>query len=248
VTLPVIEADWTAPDGVTAVVTTRRGGMSRGAYASLNLAAHVGDEPSAVADNRARLEQALALPGSPCWLEQVHGTTVQDLDTAAGTAGWQADGSVTSVPGRICAVLTADCLPVVLATTDGARVGIAHAGWRGLLAGVLENAVAAMGRPGEALRVWLGPHIGTAAYEVGEELRAAFLARDPATAGGFTPNARGRWQADLAWLARHRLRALGVADVHGGALCTYTRAETLFSHRREAPCGRFATLVWRQPR
>jgi YfiH family protein len=240
--IEVIPADWPAPRGVVALVTTRSGGASRGGFASLNLAEHVGDDPAAVADNRARLRAALDLPGEPCWLSQVHGTEVADLDRGASRI---ADAAVTATPGRVCAVLTADCLSVVFATAEGDRVGVAHAGWRGLLAGVLERSVAALACPAQALRVWLGPCIGPAAYEVGDEVRAVFIAADPDSAPAFAPNPRGRWQADLAWLARHRLAALGITAVYGGGLCTHAQAHRFYSHRRDGRCGRMATLVWR---
>jgi YfiH family protein len=241
----VIPADWPAPPGVLAYATTRHGGVSTGAYASLNLAAHVGDDPAAVAANRARLRAMLALPSEPCWLEQVHGTDVLEIDRGAGGP---ADAAITAQAGRVLAVLTADCLPVVLATTAGNRVGIAHAGWRGLSAGVLERTVAAMACPPAALVAWVGPAISAAAYEVGPEVRESFLTVDPGSAAAFVPNARNRWQADLAALARRRLAQLGIASVHGGRLCTYGSPESFYSHRRQAPCGRMATLVWRVER
>ena len=248
----VVHATWPAPPGVLALTTTRQGGSSTGPYASLNLATHVGDDEAAVAANRAALRVALHLPGEPCWLEQVHGTAVLDLDagpgrTSASGIPARADAAVTSEVGRVLAVLTADCLPVVFATASGGQIGIAHAGWRGLAAGVLDRTVACMACHPAELVVWLGPAISAAAYEVGDEVREAFVAGDPETAPAFAGNARGRWQADLAALARRRLARLGVAAVHGGSLCTFGRAEAFFSHRRQAPCGRIATLVWRSP-
>jgi YfiH family protein len=233
---------WPALPGVRAWVTERSGGTSRGGYGSLNLAAHVGDDPVAVAANRARLRAALGLPAEPVWLHQVHGTVIADLD--AGPTPAEADGAVTSRRGVVCAVLTADCLPVLLAARTGRRVGVAHAGWRGLAAGVLETAVAALRTPPHEIVAWLGPAIGPDAYEVGADVRAALLARDPGAAADFRPNARGRWQADLYALARRVLGALGIAAVHGGGFCTYAEAERFFSHRRAAPCGRMATLIW----
>jgi YfiH family protein len=207
----------------------------------MNLALHVADDAAAVAANRARLRAALRLPSEPCWLEQVHGTRILDLDSEASGP---ADGAITARPGVVCAVLTADCLPVLLCDAAGQRVGVAHAGWRGLLNGVLPAAVAALGcAPGEVV-AWLGPAIGQAAYEVGAEVREAFVARAPAAEKRFDPNPQGRWQADLYGLARDALAAAGVRSVHGGGYCTYTEAERFFSHRREAPCGRMATLIW----
>ncbi len=235
---PGFAPDWPAPPKVRAWVT-QRGGPAR--YGTLNLATHVGDDASAVAANRARLRAMLRLPTEPSWLEQVHGTRVVDLDRApAGTA----DGAVTARVGTVCAVLTADCLPVLLCDRAGSRVGVAHAGWRGLLDGVLPAAVSAIGVPPSKLLAWLGPAIAQPAFEVGSEVRDAFIARDPGVAPRFVANARGRWQADLYGLARDSLSAAGVSAVHGGGFCTFTEADRFFSHRREAPCGRMATLIW----
>jgi YfiH family protein len=240
-------ADWTAPPGVHAIVTTRIGGVSTGAKASFNLAAHVGDDPAAVAENRRRLRAALDLPAEPLWLRQVHGTAVVVHDGTAPREP-EADAAVTFDPGRVLAVLTADCLPVVLASRDGRRLGVAHAGWRGLAGGVLEATVAALGVPGDDLVAWLGPAISRAAFEVGDEVRAAFVDVDPATATAFVANARGRWQADLYALARRRLGCLGVREISGGGDCTYALAEAWFSFRRDRDCGRMATVAWLAPR
>jgi YfiH family protein len=236
--------DWPAPARVRAWVTERAGGASAGSYATLNLATHVGDEPERVAENRARLRAGAALPAEPVWLEQVHGATVLDLDRDAPAP---ADGAVTARAGVVCAVLTADCLPVIFADRAGRRVGIAHAGWRGLLNGVLPAAVRALRAPPRELVAWLGPAISARAYEVGAEVRDAYLARDPGAERAFVANPRGRWQADLYALARASLAAAGVTAVHGGEFCTFGEDERFFSHRREAPCGRIATLVWLAP-
>jgi hypothetical protein len=233
--------NWPAPARVRAWVTERAGGTSAGVYATLNLATHVGDAPERVRENRARLRAGAALPAEPVWLEQVHGATVLDLDRDALAP---ADGAVTARPGVVCAVLTADCLPVILADSAGSRVGIAHAGWRGLLTGVLPAAVRALRAAPDELVAWLGPAISAPAYEVGAEVRDAYLARDPGAELCFAPNARGRWQADLYALARASLAAAGVTAVHGGDFCTFGEGGRFFSHRREAPCGRIATLVW----
>jgi hypothetical protein len=238
--VPGFEPRWPAPPGVRAWVTERGAGDR---YGALNLATHVGDDPERVARNRARLRASLSLPAEPVWLEQVHGSRVLDLDREAVVA---ADGAVTRAPGVVCTVLTADCLPVLLATRDGARIGAAHAGWRGLLAGVLPAAVAALGvAPAEVL-AWLGPAIGPEAYEVGTDVREPFVARVPGAARRFVPNERGRWQADLYGLARDSLGAAGVREIHGGQFCTHAESRRFFSHRREAPCGRMATLIWRE--
>ena len=240
-TVAVISPDWPAPAHVRAVATERGGGMSRGPYASLNLGTQVGDDPGLVAGNRRVLAAELELPEAPCWLEQVHGATVVDLDIESPGA---ADGAVTSTAERVCAVLTADCLPVLFSSTVAARIGVAHAGWRGLASGVLPAAVAAMGGNPNDLLVWLGPAIEPAAYEVGAEVRAVFVAADPGADACFSPNAKGRWQADLYGLARRSLAAAGVSAIYGGNFCTYTETERFYSHRREAPCGRMATLIW----
>jgi purine-nucleoside/S-methyl-5'-thioadenosine phosphorylase / adenosine deaminase len=233
--------DWPAPRRVHACVSRRSGGVSEGGYASLNLAAHVGDEPERVAENRRRLAASLGLPSEPAWLEQVHGTRVVDPDrSAAGPA----DGAVTGERGRVLAVLTADCVPVLVADREGRRVGVAHAGWRGLAAGILPAVVGAMGVPGVRLIAWLGPAISAPAYEVGAEVRAAFVDANPAAAGAFRPGSAGRWHADLYALARASLAGAGVTAVGGGGECTFASESTFFSHRREAPCGRMASLIW----
>lgn len=237
-----IQPDWPAPARVRAVATTRAGGASAGPYSSLNLADHVGDDPARVAENRRRLEARLALPGAPGWLHQVHGARVLTLP---GNTSEPADAAVTRCAGQVCAVLTADCLPVLLARTDGAAVGVAHAGWRGLAAGVLGAAVAALGGPPGGVIAWLGPAISASAYEVGAEVRAALAAHNPELVRAFEPNANGRWQADLALAGRIALEAAGVAGIHGGGYCTYGDGR-FYSHRREAPCGRTASLIWLQ--
>jgi YfiH family protein len=233
--------DWPAPASVRSWVTGRAGGVSTGAYATLNLATHVGDDPADVAENRALLMAGIDLPSEPVWLEQVHGAAVLDLDVDAVTP---ADAAVTSRAGLVCTVLTADCLPVLLCDRAGRRIGVAHAGWRGLLNGVLPATVGAFGVRPRDLVAWLGPAIGPAAYEVGADVRDAYVAQDPAAERFFAPNARGRWQADLYGLARQSLNAAGVLAVAGGEFCTYADSGRFFSHRREAPCGRIATLIW----
>jgi YfiH family protein len=236
-----IRPDWKAPAGVRAAMTTRAGGVSAGAWASLNLATHVGDEPAAVAENRRRLRAALALPAEPAWLEQVHGIRVARLP---GPASEPADAAVSFARGGVCAVLVADCLPVLLASRAGDRVGVAHAGWRGLAAGVIESTVAALDcEPGELI-AWLGPSIGPRAFEVGAEVREAFLARDAGAAAAFIPGREGRWLADLAALARRRLAAVGVPEIRGGTLCTYSDPGRFYSYRRDGATGRMAALAW----
>jgi YfiH family protein len=249
--ITALHPDWQAPPGVRAAFTLRPGGVSAGAYASLNLGAHVGDDARAVAENRRRAAAELALPAEPLWLTQLHGTTVVDADEQAAHAAHaapRADAAITRQPARVLAVLVADCLPVLLARRDSAAVAVAHAGWRGLAAGVLEASVAAIGGAGDQLCAWLGPSIGPAHFEVGEEVRAAFAARDPQAAAAFVRNARGRWQCDLQQLARQRLSALGVRSIHGEPRCTFSEAESFYSYRRDGVTGRMAALIWLENR
>lgn len=236
-----LRADWPAVPGVFAGTTRRTGGVSEGAYASLNLGAHVGDDAGRVAENRRRFVEMCRLPAEPAWLSQVHGTTVVELPKAA--PGVTADAAITRQTGVVCAVLTADCLPVVLARGDGSGVGVAHAGWRGLCAGVLEATVAALGDPGDML-AWLGPAISQPAFEVGPEVRQQFLAADADAAAHFAKGTDGRWHADLYGIARQRLERAGVTDLSGGGRCTYREDEQFFSYRRDGECGRMATFVW----
>lgn len=237
---PFILPDWPAPASVRALQTTRLGGVSPAPWASLNLGDHVGDDPQRVAANRARVQQAL--PGSPCWLQQVHGVTV--VDAALAQPGSEADAAVARVAGAVCAVMTADCLPVLFCNRAGTVVAAAHAGWRGLLAGVLEASIEAMAVPGEEILVWLGPAIGPQAFEVGDEVRAAFVAHDPSADLAFRAGLPGKWLADLELLARQRLQAAGVTAIYGGGLCTVNDPERFFSYRRDGQTGRMASLIW----
>lgn len=235
---------WPAPARVHAVCTTRLGGVSRPPHDALNLADHVNDDPGAVAANRELLVQALSLPAAPAWLQQVHGTQV--VDAAGVTTPVAADAAYAREPNVVCAVLTADCLPVLLCDRAGRAVAAAHAGWRGLAAGVIERTVAALPAPGGELLAWLGPAIGAAAYVVGEEVRATFVGHDPEAAAAFRPAAGGGWHADLYRLARQRLQSHGVTAVHGGEFCTYQDAARFYSYRREGVTGRMAALIWLQ--
>lgn len=240
---PWIRADWPAPGRVRVLATLRTGGVSVAPYDSFNLAQHVGDDPARVAANRASLRERGGLPDEPLWLNQVHGCAVVIHDGPQASPP-TADAAVAFEPGRVCAVMTADCLPVVLADRAGRRVGVAHAGWRGLAGGVVEATVQALGVPAADLVAWLGPAIGQAAFEVGPEVRAAFVQRLPATEAAFLPGAPGKFQADLYALARAVLAQAGVADVHGGGWCTATDRERFFSFRRDGRTGRMATLAW----
>lgn len=237
--------DWPAPVQVRARVSTRAGGVSLGDFASLNLGDHVGDDPAAVAENRARLRQALGVPAEPFWLNQVHGITVVEAGSGLG-ARRDADAAYSRTAGTVCAVLTADCLPVLFCDGAATTVAAAHAGWRGLAAGVLEATVSAMAVTPGSILAWLGPAIGPSVFEVGEEVRAAFLLHGAAAADAFRPSPSGRWLADLYQLARLRLAAMGVTAVYGGGFCTYTDAERFYSYRRQARTGRFASLIWRE--
>ena len=241
----LLSANWQAPPGVQAVFTLRTGGVSAAPYASLNLGLHVGDDPAAVAENRRRVAAALRLPGEPLWLQQVHGVQVADPDSDAESIRGPADAIVTRRAGRVLAILVADCMPVLLASEDGSVLGAAHAGWRGLAAGVLEATVAAMAVAPGRIHAWLGPAIGPAHFEVGDEVRAAFLAHAAESAAGFATNPRGRWQCDLALLARQRLAALGVERVSSADLCTYAQEAQCYSFRRDGRTGRMAALLWR---
>jgi YfiH family protein len=201
-----------------------------------------GDDEDIVAENRRMLENALELPSSPRWLRQVHGAGVA---LEPGFDEPEADAAITSTAGRVLAILTADCLPVVFAASDGSEVAVAHAGWRGLSAGVLEATAAAMQASPDAVQAWLGPAAGPQAYEIGEEVFAAFVDRDPRAATAFAPTRPGHWRVDLYTLARQRLADAGVTRVHGGGLCTISDPRRFYSHRRDQRTGRMATLVWR---
>lgn len=232
--------DWPAPANVRALQTTRKGGVSPAPWDGFNLGDHVGDDPAHVVANRGQLSRHL--PSDPAWLRQVHGIVVVDAGSSPESA--QADASFTRIPGRVCAVMTADCLPVLFCDRAGSVVAAAHAGWRGLLAGVLEAAVAEMRVPADEVMAWLGPAIGPQAFEVGDEVRAAFVARDAAASAAFVARSEGKWLADICQLARQRLAAAGVTAVFGGDRCTVSEPETFFSYRRDGITGRMASLVW----
>jgi polyphenol oxidase len=242
-----ISPQWPAIAGVRALFTLRSGGASRAPYESFNLGGHVGDAPEAVSRNRRQLREAHDLPNEPLWLQQVHGIQVVDADQAllSGAAGMppRGDAAVSRQVGAVLGVLVADCLPVLFAALDGSAVAVAHAGWRGLAAGVLEATVAALAGHGP-LHAWLGPAISGPHFEVGAEVREAFTAHEPASAAAFTPNSRGRWQCDLQALARARLVAAGVGSVHADTGCTYAEPQRFYSYRRDGVTGRMAALIW----
>jgi len=240
-----IVPDWPAPPNVRSLLTTRKGGASLGPYASLNLGRHVGDDPLAVATNRARVSERLAGAGEPLWLEQVHGTRVVDAAIfSSNEAPPQADAAFSRSAGVVCVVMTADCLPVLFCDDDGSVVAVAHAGWRGLLAGVLEETMVAMGVPGSALMAYLGPAIGPQAFAVGDEVRSAFVAADAKAARAFTPSPPDKWLADIYLLARQRLAGQGVERIFGGSYCTVSEADRFFSYRRDGRTGRMAAMIW----
>ncbi len=234
--------DWPVPPRVRAVSTTRHGGISAPPFQHLNLAEHVGDDPACVAKNRQRLIAELGLPAAPAWLEQVHGITVVAAETVCGPVA--ADAAWTDQSGRTCVVMTADCLPVLLCDHAGTVVAAAHAGWRGLAGEVIAATVAQLPVAPAELLAWLGPAIGPAAFEVGDEVRTAFLERDAGDITGFRPSATGRWLADIYQLARRQLQGLGVQAIYGGGFCTFNEPTRFFSYRRDQQTGRMATLIW----
>jgi YfiH family protein len=236
-----LRPDWPAPAGIRAVATTRLGGVSTPPFASLNLGAHVGDSEVAVLRNREILQQQLGLPGVPRWLNQVHGNRV--IDAADVENNPRADGSFARTRGTVCVVMTADCLPILLCDQSGRAVAALHGGWRGLAAGIVESGIRALGGPSTETMAWLGPAIGPEAFEVGTDVRNAFVEIDRRHADAFVPTG-DRWLADIYQLARTQLEALGVSAIYGGNWCTYTDSERFYSYRREGTTGRMASLIW----
>ena len=236
----LIIPDWPAPINVKSMQTTRAGGISSPPYDSFNLGDHVGDAPLAVERNRILLNRLL--PSEPVWLEQVHGIRVANADRASCLP--QADACIARHRAAVCVVMTADCLPILLCDTQGGVVGAAHAGWKGLAAGVIEATVQAMDVAPENIMVWLGPAISQNEFEVGDEVRAAFVAIQPHAASAFIPGRNGKWFADLYALARLRLNALGITAIYGGSYCTYRERERFFSYRRDGATGRMGTFIW----
>ncbi len=236
-----IVPDWPAPANVKALQTTRHGGISAAPCDTLNLGLHVGDAPLAVAHNRQMLEPLL--PSEPVWLEQVHSTTVVNAD--ATSCAPQADACIARHRGTVCVVMTADCLPLLLCDEAGTVVGVAHAGWKGLVAGVIEANVTAMNVEPQKLMAWLGPAISQEAFEVGAEVRAAFIAHQARAAEAFIAHGdQGKYMADIYLLARQRLHALGINRIYGGNYCTYQQKDKFFSYRRDGVTGRMGTFIW----
>jgi hypothetical protein len=242
-----IVPEWPAPPNVKALITTRNGGVSGGPYASFNLGRRSDDDPNAVTENRARLRRLL--PQEPKWLKQVHGTRVTDADAPSEMP--EADAGIARRAGTVCAIMIADCLPVLLCNRTGSVVAAAHAGWRGLAGGVIENTVRKMGEAGAApaeLLAYLGPAIGPSAFEVGADVYDAFLGRDPLSAQAFTAYRPGKWLADLFLLARQALGRTGISHIYGGGQCTFSDQQRFFSYRRDRTTGRMAALIWRESR
>jgi len=241
-----LRANWPAPLKITAFTTLRGNsevGASLAPFDYFNLGAHCGDAADAVAFNRATLRESARLPAEPVWLRQVHGVQVLHVQGAAACHP-EADAAVTSQPNTVLAILTADCLPVLFCAVDGTEIAAAHAGWRGLSAGVIENTVAVMRTPPGQLLAWLGPAAGRHAYEIGEEVRAAFVDKDARAATAFVTTRPGHWHVDLFALARQRLEQIGVTRTYGGGLCTISDPQRFYSHRRDGRTGRMATLIW----
>ena len=246
-----LQPDWDAPARVRAFVTTRAGGVSNGEYASMNLGSRSGDDAKHVAGNRAIVREHL--PAAPRWMVQVHGSDVADLDRLDESQVATADAAIASEPGRVGVVLTADCMPLFVADRQGTRVGVAHAGWRGMAAGVIENTVAALGTAPESVMAWMGPTIGPEAFEVGPEVREAFMKDDPGAGEAFrgkasAPGGPQKYLADLYALARRRLARAGVRHVSGGGFCTFSEKDRFFSYRREQKSGRMGAFIWLEPR
>jgi polyphenol oxidase len=238
-----IKPDWPAPENIKAFCTTRKEGVSEGAYAHFNLAAHVDDNHLHVKKNRQLLSDALNLPVEPVWLEQVHGVHIINADTADKIP--QADASFSTEKNKVCVVMTADCLPVLLCNKQGTKVAAAHAGWRGLQAGVIEASINALEENTQDILVWLGPAIGPQAFEVGDEVRQKFIQEIPETALAFIANKPGHWLANIYQLAKIRLQKMGIEKIYGGDFCTYTDQQRFYSYRRDGATGRMASLIWR---
>lgn len=237
-----LQPDWPAPSRVRAWMTTRRGGVSQGPYASCNLAGHVGDDPQAVARNRAWVQERLGLPQEPCWLDQVHGNLV--LPASAWHPGIQADGLVSNTPGQVLVILTADCLPVLLCHKEGHAIAALHAGWRGLAAGIIARGVAALGGEPDDLLAWVGPGISQRHYRVGQEVAARLSQTLPFSSQALQPCGPGSYLADLAQVARLALQSCGVGSVVMSGWCTMHDASRWFSYRRDGTTGRMAALMW----
>jgi YfiH family protein len=243
-----LPANWTdKPGNVYAVTTLRSGGASTGDYSEYNLATHVGDDPQSVITNREKLVKDLKLPAEPVWLDQVHSNKVIRTDeNMASELPLQADASVSNVSGSVCAVLTADCLPVFFCNQSGTEVAVAHAGWRGLHAGILSHTLEAMRSPADEILASLGPAIGPQSFEVGEEVFQAFVEKSEVNKNAFVATAKGHYLCDIYELARIELQSAGIDRISGGGFCTYRENHRFYSYRRQQNTGRMASLIWFQ--
>jgi YfiH family protein len=242
-----IKPEWPAPNNIHAYTTTREAGYSPPPFASLNLGKSVNDDASFVSKNRELLIRSLGLPSEPIWLKQVHSNKVINIDQLSNTAQPEADASITTIANRVCIVMTADCLPVLICNRDGTKAAAIHAGWRGLASGILENAIKELNEPVEQLLAWLGPAIGPTRFEVSEDVVTAFLEKDAKAQSAFIPKdaTPGKWLGNLYLLATQRLQNLGLLEVYGGNHCTYTDEKNFYSYRRDqGVTGRMATLIW----
>ena len=236
-----LEPDWPAPANIRAATTLRTGGVSKHPFTSLNPATHVGDNPESVMKNREIIKTMLDLPTEPIWLKQTHSNRA--IAATINNEPLDADASFTNQPGVVCAVMTADCLPLLVCSTDSSEVAAIHAGWRGLVDGIIDHTIAAL--QNKDLLVWLGPAIGPKQFEIGDEVRAAYLAKSAEYNSAFKPRSSNKWLADIYQLARINLAMLGIDNVYGGGFCTATDHEHFYSYRRDNKTGRMATLIWR---
>lgn len=237
-----IEADWPAPNSIKAYTTTRKGGFSDAPYESFNLGDHCGDNENLVQHNRELLNKTLHLPHQPIWLSQIHGIEAVAIEKT--NPATPADAAYTQQINKVCAVLTADCLPILVCDRNATRVAAIHAGWKGLASGVIEATIKKLAIPGKELLVWLGPAISQRAYEVGDEVRAQFINYDADATEAFIPSANQRWMANMYLLAKQRLKKLEISNIYGGNFCTYSQPELFFSYRRDNVTGRMASLIW----
>jgi polyphenol oxidase len=235
-----LQPEWPAPANIHAATTLRTGGISQGVYTSLNPATHVGDNPESVSKNRQIIKTLLNLPSEPIWLNQIHSNRA--VKAIATDTPQQADASYTDQSNVVCVVMTADCLPLLVCSADGSEIAAIHAGWRGLLDGVIDNTIAAL--QNRDVLVWLGPTIGSERFEVGNEVRAAYVAKSAKYASAFNQQSDTKWLADIYQLARINLAFLGITKIYGGDFCTVTDEKRFYSYRRDKVTGRMATLIW----
>lgn len=235
-----LAADWPAPEHIRAGTTIRTGGTSTDQYSSLNAAMHVGDKPENVIDNRKRIKVLLELPAEPVWLQQIHGNRVVRAECADNL---EADASYSNNKNIICAVMTADCLPLLLCSQDGSCIAAVHGGWKGLLTGVIENTVASMRQ--NNLLAWMGPAIGPKCFQVGSEVRAAFINKKAEYSSAFNEQKNGKWLADIYHIARITLTTIGITRIYGGEYCTVTDENRFYSYRRDGDTGRMTTMIWK---